>query len=67
MKASNINICYYTTAEELIIAIDSIENDKDNYDGNWLRGGSDIQLKLGAKAKLAALHKRLDALPNGEV
>ena len=67
MKASNINVSYYTTIEGLVEAIDSIENDRANYDGNWLRGGSDIQLKLGAKAKLAALHKRLDALPDGEV
>jgi len=59
MKASNINVSYYTTIEGLVEAIDSIENDRANYNGDWLKGGPDITLKTGAQAKLKALHKSL--------
>tara|TARA_R110002124_G_scaffold3569_1_gene23376 strand:+ start:1478 stop:1678 length:201 start_codon:yes stop_codon:yes gene_type:complete len=66
MKASKMNVSYYTTAESIVKAMDLIENDSVNYHGNWLRGGPDIQLKEGAKNKLVALHKRLDNIDLGE-
>jgi len=61
MKATNVNVSYYKTAESIIMAIDSIENDRINYNGDWLRGGPDVTLKEEAKKKLAALTKSLTA------
>jgi hypothetical protein len=66
MKASNVNVSYYTTVDSIIKAMDLIENDSVNYHGNWLRGGPDIQLKEGAKKKLVALHTRLYKIDLGE-
>ena len=59
MKATNVNVSYYTTVESIVDAIDSIENDSANYNGDWMRGGPDITLKEGAKKKTAALRKNL--------
>jgi len=59
MKATDVNVSYYKTVESIVNAVDSIENDSANYNGDWMRGGPDITLKEGAKKKLAALMKRL--------
>ena len=67
MKASNVNVNYYPTVESIVMAMDSIENDSVNYHGNWMRGGPDIQLKEGAKNKLATLHKRLNNIDLGDM
>tara|TARA_R110002072_G_scaffold49955_1_gene135290 strand:- start:502 stop:648 length:147 start_codon:yes stop_codon:yes gene_type:complete len=48
------------------MAMDLIAIDVENYHGDWMRGGPDIQLKEGAKNKLATLHKRLNNIDLGE-
>ena len=62
IRAGNVNVSYYKTVQEILDVMDRIENDSVNYDGNWMRGGPDIQLKEVAKKKLALLEKKLYSL-----
>lgn len=62
MKAANVRLGELRNDHEMLAAMDAIENDRQNYNGNWMRGGPDIELKAGAKKKLDAIQKKLWAM-----
>ena len=61
MRASNVRLSDLKTSWACNLMVDSIEDDEDNYYGDWYSGAT-VYLKEGAKKVITKLRAREDRL-----
>jgi hypothetical protein len=61
MKASDVVLKDCTSVESILDAIEAIETDRRNYDGNWFKG-DDVRPKAATIVKLLKLNSMLDGM-----
>ena len=64
MRHHMIEIKFLTDYDKCVEAIEAIENDPNNYSGNWF-DGSETPMKQGAKNKVAAIWRKIYRLTDG--